>query len=150
MGFSRQEYWSGLPFPSPGIEPRSPAFQADSLKSEPPGSPKAEHKFIKMFPTPNQEGQELITRDNSRPPLISPERAPEESPSKAPLTSSYLPLVSPCIYVPTVGHLWKPTILSLCLLDFLQRHCSLLKCFLSPGSNHPLSFPSLTFPIMYA
>ena len=39
MGFSRQEYWSGLPFPSPGdiphpgIEPRSPALQADSCKS---------------------------------------------------------------------------------------------------------------------
>ena len=37
MGFSRQEYWSGLPFPSPGdlpnpgIEPRSPALQADAL-----------------------------------------------------------------------------------------------------------------------
>ena len=46
MGFSRQEYWSGLPFPSPGhlpnpgIEPRSPAFQADALTSEPPGKPK--------------------------------------------------------------------------------------------------------------
>ena len=44
MGFSRQEYWSGLPFPppwdlpDPGIEPRSPALQADSLPSEPPGS----------------------------------------------------------------------------------------------------------------
>ena len=43
MGFSRQEYWSGLPFlsprdlPNPGIEPQSPAFQADSLPSEPPG-----------------------------------------------------------------------------------------------------------------
>ena len=40
MGFSRQEYWSGLPFPSPGhlpnpgIEPRSPALQADSLATE--------------------------------------------------------------------------------------------------------------------
>ena len=40
MGFLRQEYWSGLPFPSledlpdPGIEPRSPAFQADSLPFE--------------------------------------------------------------------------------------------------------------------
>ena len=39
MGFFRQEYWSGLPFPSPGdlsdpgIEPRSPAMQADSLPS---------------------------------------------------------------------------------------------------------------------
>ena len=44
-GFSRQEYWSGLPFPSPGnlpnpgIEPWSPAFQADALTSEPPGKP---------------------------------------------------------------------------------------------------------------
>ena len=43
MEFSRQEYWSGLPFPSPGdlpnpgIEPRSPTLQADSLSSEPPG-----------------------------------------------------------------------------------------------------------------
>ena len=40
MGFSRQEYWSGLPFPSPGDlpnpgnEPRSPALQADSLPTE--------------------------------------------------------------------------------------------------------------------
>ena len=38
MGYSRQEYWSGLPFPSPGdlpdpgMEPRSPAFQADALE----------------------------------------------------------------------------------------------------------------------
>jgi len=45
MGFSRQEYWSGLPFPSPGdlpnpgIEPRSPALQADVLTPEPPGKP---------------------------------------------------------------------------------------------------------------
>ena len=43
--FSRQEYWSGLPFPSPGdlpdpgIEPGSPALQTDSLLSEPPGKP---------------------------------------------------------------------------------------------------------------
>ena len=45
LGFSRQEYWSGLPFPSPGdlsdpgIKPRSPALQADALTSEPPGKP---------------------------------------------------------------------------------------------------------------
>ena len=43
MGFSRQEYWSGLPFPfsedlpNPGIEPGSPALQADALPSEPLG-----------------------------------------------------------------------------------------------------------------
>ena len=43
MRFSRQEYWSGLPFPSPGdlpdpgIEPGSPALESDALTSEPPG-----------------------------------------------------------------------------------------------------------------
>ena len=43
MGFSRQEYWSGLPppgdLPDPGIEPGSPALEADALASEPPGKP---------------------------------------------------------------------------------------------------------------
>ena len=45
MKFSRQEYWSGLPFPSledlpyTGIEPWSPALQVDSLPFEPPGNP---------------------------------------------------------------------------------------------------------------
>ena len=45
-GFSKQKYWSGLPcpppgdLPNPGIEPRSPALQADSLPSEPPGKPR--------------------------------------------------------------------------------------------------------------
>ena len=45
MEFSRQEYWSGSPFPSPGdlpipgIEPGSPALQADALPSEPSGKP---------------------------------------------------------------------------------------------------------------
>ena len=49
MGFSRQEYWSGLPFPSPwdlpnpGTEPRSSSLQADSLPSEPPGKP---HSYL--------------------------------------------------------------------------------------------------------
>ena len=45
MEFSRQEYWSGLPIPSPedlpdpGIEPRSPSLQADAIPSEPPAKP---------------------------------------------------------------------------------------------------------------
>ena len=52
MGFSRQEYWSGLPFPSPGylpnpgIEPRSSTLQADPLPSEPPGKPEVVHKSL--------------------------------------------------------------------------------------------------------
>ena len=55
MGFSRQEYWSGLPFPSPGdlpnpgIEPRSPALQADALSSESPDSILKSRDII--FPT---------------------------------------------------------------------------------------------------
>ena len=54
MEFSRQEYWSGLPFPSPGylpdpgIEPRSLALQADSLLSEPQGHMYESHS---LYPT---------------------------------------------------------------------------------------------------
>ena len=59
MGFSRQEYWSGLQFPSPGdlsdpgIEPRSPALQADALPSKPPGKPKNKmiHKDGNLAPS---------------------------------------------------------------------------------------------------
>ena len=51
MGFSRQEYWSGLPFPSPGdlpdtgIKPGSPTLEADALTSEPPGKPIRQVQF---------------------------------------------------------------------------------------------------------
>ena len=50
MGFSRQEYWRGLPCPSPGdlpdpgIKSRSPVVQVDSLPSEPPGKPQQGEK----------------------------------------------------------------------------------------------------------
>ena len=57
MELSRQEYWSGLPFPSPGaltdpeIEPGSPALQADSLQSEPPGllCPSLFQRYLRIF-----------------------------------------------------------------------------------------------------
>ena len=66
MEFSKQEYWSGLPFPSPGdlsdpgIKPRSPALQADALPSEPPGKPNNCPQFssvqslsrVRLFATP--------------------------------------------------------------------------------------------------
>ena len=54
MEFSRQEYWGGLPFPSaedlsnPGIKPRSPTLQADSLLSEPPGKPQPMMTWCKI------------------------------------------------------------------------------------------------------
>ena len=53
MGFSRQEYWSGLPFgspgdlPDPGIEARSSALEADALPSEPPGKTNAYNRVGK-------------------------------------------------------------------------------------------------------
>ena len=62
MGFSRHEYWSGVPFPSPGdlpypgIKPQSPALQADSLPSEPPGKPfSPDHhlQIIRLFCFPH-------------------------------------------------------------------------------------------------
>ena len=60
MGFSRQEYWSELPFPSPGdlpdpgIELRSPALQVGSLRSEPPRKliPKPSDSYLHSRPSP--------------------------------------------------------------------------------------------------
>ena len=58
MGFSRQEHWSGLLFPSPGDLPdpgtghRSPALQADALTSEPPGKPQTKENDT-------QEGEDM-------------------------------------------------------------------------------------------
>ena len=55
MGFPRQEYWSGLPFPSPrdlpdpGIEPVSPVLQEDSLPSEPPGKPNTHYNSVQII-----------------------------------------------------------------------------------------------------
>ena len=63
MGLSRQEYWSGLPFcspgdlPDPGIKPRSPALQADSLTSEPTQTEFGEKK-VELFPIWNAWGAE--------------------------------------------------------------------------------------------
>ena len=69
MGFSRQEYWSGLPFPSPGdlpdprIKPGSPALQTGALPSEPSGTKlrRAETKRKKEF---NLEGWEKETSNS--------------------------------------------------------------------------------------
>ena len=59
MEISRQEYWNGLPFPTPGnrpnpeIKPRSPALQADSLPSEPPGKPLIPYILYLISPSGN-------------------------------------------------------------------------------------------------
>ena len=69
MGFSRQEYWSGLPFPSPGhlpdpgIEPRSPALQADSLPTELPGNTQRNSSHLQLHNLQNsRQNDQVITR----------------------------------------------------------------------------------------
>ena len=62
MGFSRQQYWSGLPFPSPGdlpdpgIEPWYPALWADALPSEPPGH----NQLLTPFPAPTPSLEDRV------------------------------------------------------------------------------------------
>ena len=69
MEFSRPEYWSGQPFPSPGdlpdagIEPRSPVLQADSLPAEPQGKP------IERGGIDNRGVKELLCLSKTLPPL---------------------------------------------------------------------------------
>ena len=105
MGFSRQGYWSGLPFPSPGdltnpgTEPRSPALQADTLPSEPRGKPQGNlvserivgitctSCFNTIFPREETESWCLCHDHVGRTPLschlqlYSPLRPPPSSPS---------------------------------------------------------------------
>ena len=91
MGFSRQEYWNGLPFPSPGdipdprIEPGSPALQADALTSEPYPyptlyliylqvlwvlSPKESYQSLSLFICPRSQlrytGSSSLTEDQTQ------------------------------------------------------------------------------------
>ena len=84
MEFSRPEYWSGEPFPSPGdlpdpgIKPGSPALQADSSLAEPQGKPKntgvgSLSLLQRIFPTP---GNELAS------PALQADSLPTELPGK--------------------------------------------------------------------
>ena len=71
MEFSRQEYWGGLPFPSPGIlpnpgiEPGSPSLQANFLPSVLPGKPQSHQKTI-LFQTSRSRGLKLAISWNNR------------------------------------------------------------------------------------
>ena len=74
MRFSRQEYWSGLPWPFPGdlldsgIEAISPALQADSFPSEPPGKPRICSSSILSL-----GGEERVSGKTTKP-IISRQR----------------------------------------------------------------------------
>ena len=69
MDLSREEYWSGLPFPSPGdlpdpgIKPRSPALRVDSLPTEPPGKPEA--TCFNLVANKNIQRQEATLESNA-------------------------------------------------------------------------------------
>ena len=102
MGFSRQEYWSGLPFPSPGdlpnpeIKPRSPTLQAASLPSEPRGKPYKAliHKWVILFNFPKDTSWQLIIQDQFvTKPIIQRPPNPEHSVLKG-HTKSIIPHIT--------------------------------------------------------
>ena len=72
MGFSRQKYWRGLPFPSPGdlpdpgIEPRSPTLQADVLTSEPPGKPQRDFRTEHFLQAPIKKVSQIYKTNDQR------------------------------------------------------------------------------------
>ena len=72
MGFSRQEYWSGLPFsppgdlPDPGLEPWSPALEADALTSEPPGDRAWSHWKIGLLGFSSVQFSRSVVSDSFR------------------------------------------------------------------------------------
>ena len=78
MGFSRQEYWSGLPFLSPGdlpksgIEPRSHSLKADSLMSEPPGKLSQRLGYINCSSAINNQIRSVRSVAQSCPTLCDP------------------------------------------------------------------------------
>ena len=92
MEFSRQEYWSGLPFPSPGylpypgIKPRSPTLRADALPSEPSGKPITE--VLNGFPHSSVDKESACSAGNLRS-VPGSGRSPGEG-NGNPLQYSYL------------------------------------------------------------
>ena len=140
MGFSRQEYWSGVPFPFPGdlpnrgIKPRSPALQADALTSEPLGKPKCfvclfVFNFIFKFYNivlvlPN------IEMDPPQVYMCSP------SWTLLPPPSPYHPLGHPSAPVPSIQY--RASNLDWRLVSYMILH--MFQCH-SPKSPHPLPLP---------
>ena len=87
MKFFRQEYWSGLPFPSPGdlpnpgIKPRSYTLQADALPSEPPGKPQ-EYWSGLLSPPPGDLSDPGIEPESLASPILQEDSLTSESPGK--------------------------------------------------------------------
>ena len=109
MGFSRQEYWSGEPFPSPGdlpnpgMEPRSPTLQVDSLPTEPPGKT-GEHGWVNMVTSQRPEGYDLCSIHRCLPlPWLCP--SPEPLPTAQATPGQHLILSRLCWDVSSGGFL---------------------------------------------
>ena len=101
MGFSTEEYWSELPFPSPGnlpqleIKPTSPVFpalQADSSPSEPPGKPLCNVASIKTQKEGIQRASRLVDQNSSTGHLAEPKLQGVETPLFRTLLEVSLPL----------------------------------------------------------
>ena len=117
MGLSRQEFWSELPFPSPGslpdpgLEPWSPALQADSLLYEPPGKPLFPHGCLKHLLS--HQFSHSVMSDSLRPHGLKHASLPCQLPTPGACSNS-CPYIWWCI--PTVS---SPVIpFSSCLQSF--------------------------------
>ena len=121
MGFSRQGYWSGLPFPSPedlpdpGIEPGSPTLQADVLPSEPPGKPLEyteelykkglQFSSVQFSCSVVSNSLQLHEPQHTRPPCPSP--TPRVYPNSCPLSVmlfNHLILCRPLLLLPDLDN----------------------------------------------
>ena len=142
MGFPRQEYQSGLPFPfpghlpNPGIEPRSPAIQAESLPTEPPG------KFLL-----DQSSLQFSSVQFSRS-VVSDSLRPHESQHARPPCPSPTPRVhlDSC----PLSQWWHPVISS-SVVPFSSCHQSLPASVFPNESTLPMRWPkywSFSFSII--
>ena len=141
MEFSGQEYWSGLPFPSPGdlpnpgIKPGSPALQAAALLSEPPGDRKRVRHNLVMEKQQKQQNHFYYTAQGFTPPSLA-KRAEHAMLSYlcgsghtvASVSNSHLPLFQPGKIISTLKTQSKCNFSWDASLDFFHRlllsHCA--------------------------
>ena len=138
MEFSRQEYWSRMPFPStgvlpnPGSEPRSPALQANSLPSEHPGSPPNLLQSVHFSGSVMSNSLRPHEPQHTRPPCPSP--TPAVYPDSCPLTQWCHPTISSSV-VPFSSCLQSfPTSGSFQMSQYLHQVAKILQFHLQPQS----------------
>ena len=129
MGFPRQEYWSGLLFPSPGdlpdpgIEPMFPALQADSLPSETPGKPHYDQEC---------NGTQLLAPDPQRAGFATGSEAEAVKGRGGRLEDGFSPRGSG--FIPDGTAVWSSSLTEQC--STAQRKQSKLICDLSGAHGH--------------